>query len=63
MTVRVPRTAARRRVTPLHHEVTVRHGTVPHALTEQLTTRFADVAIEHLDVAGVTRTAGSCRSP
>jgi putative transposase len=51
------REKARRRVARLHHEVAVRRSTVLHALTKQLATRFAEVAIEDLNVAGMTRTA------
>ncbi|MFF3967881.1 RNA-guided endonuclease TnpB family protein [Streptomyces griseorubiginosus] len=51
------RAKARRRVARLHHEVAVRRSTVLHAMTKQLTTRFAEIAIEDLNVAGMTRTA------
>lgn len=51
------RDKARRRVARLHHEVAVRRSTVLHAMTKQLATRFAEVAIEDLNVAGMTRTA------
>ncbi|MET9175872.1 RNA-guided endonuclease TnpB family protein [Streptomyces misionensis] len=58
------RDKARRRVARLHHEVAVRRSTVLHALTKQLTTRFAEVAIEDLNVAGMTRTArGTLEKP
>ncbi|GAA0896537.1 hypothetical protein GCM10009574_073820 [Streptomyces asiaticus] len=51
------RAKARGRVARLHHEVAVRRSTVLHAMTKQLATRFAEVAIEDLNVAGMTRTA------
>ncbi|MFE2971878.1 RNA-guided endonuclease InsQ/TnpB family protein [Streptomyces sp. NPDC059340] len=51
------REKAQRRVARLHHEVAVRRGTVLHAMTEQLATRFAEIAVEDLNVAGMTRTA------
>ena len=58
------REKARRRVSRLHHEVTVRRSTVLHALTKQLATRFAVVAVEDLNVAGMTRTArGTLEKP
>ncbi|MFG2367978.1 RNA-guided endonuclease InsQ/TnpB family protein [Streptomyces mirabilis] len=49
------REKARRRVARLHHEVAVRRSTVLHAMTKQLATRFAEIAIEDLNVAGMTR--------
>ncbi|MER7877658.1 RNA-guided endonuclease TnpB family protein [Streptomyces solisilvae] len=58
------RAKARRRVARLHHEVAVRRNTVLRAITKQLTTRFAEVAIEDLNVAGMTRTAhGTIEAP
>ncbi|MDW8478403.1 RNA-guided endonuclease TnpB family protein [Streptomyces scabiei] len=48
---------ARQRVARLHHEVAVRRSTVLHAMTKQLATRFAEVAIEDLNVDGMTRSA------
>ncbi len=51
------RAKARRRVGRMHHEVAVRRDSALHALTKQLTTRFATVAIEDLNVAGMTRSA------
>ncbi|MFJ3673816.1 RNA-guided endonuclease InsQ/TnpB family protein [Streptomyces sp. NPDC090106] len=51
------RTKARQRVARLHHDVAVRRSTVLHAMTKQLATRFAEIAIEDLNVAGMTRTA------
>lgn len=58
------RAKARRRVARLHHEVAVRRNTALHAITKQLTTCFAEVAIEDLNVAGMTRTArGTIEAP
>lgn len=51
------RDKARRRVARLHHEVAMRRSTVLHALTKQLAIRFAEVAIEDLNVAGMTRSS------
>ncbi|MER6736579.1 RNA-guided endonuclease TnpB family protein [Streptomyces puniciscabiei] len=51
------RDKARRRVARLHHEVAVRRSTVLHALTKQLATQFAEIAVEDLNIAGMTRTA------
>ncbi|MFJ8335997.1 RNA-guided endonuclease InsQ/TnpB family protein [Streptomyces sp. NPDC094437] len=51
------REKARRRVARLHHEVAVRRSTVLHAVTKQLATRFAEVAVEDLNVAGMTSSA------
>ncbi|MEU3602693.1 RNA-guided endonuclease TnpB family protein [Streptomyces sp. NPDC006798] len=51
------RAKARRRVARLHHEVAVRRGTALHALTKILSTQFAEIAVEDLNVAGMTRTA------
>ncbi|WP_244317564.1 RNA-guided endonuclease InsQ/TnpB family protein [Streptomyces bauhiniae] len=51
------RAKARRRVGRVHHEVAVRRSTVLHALTKQLATRFAEVAIEDLHVSGMTRSS------
>ncbi|WSD71711.1 transposase [Streptomyces sp. NBC_01591] len=58
------RAKARHRVARLHHEVAVRRDTTLHAVTKQLTTRFAVVAIEDLNVAGMTSTArGTTAAP
>ncbi|WP_030416442.1 RNA-guided endonuclease InsQ/TnpB family protein [Streptomyces sp. NRRL S-1448] len=58
------RAKARRRVGRLHHEVAVRRDSALHTLTKQLTTRFATVAIEDLNVAGMTRSArGTVAAP
>jgi putative transposase len=55
---------ARRRVGRLHHEVAVRRDSALHVLTKQLTTRFAAVAIEDLNVAGMTRSSrGTLAAP
>ncbi|MEU0896848.1 RNA-guided endonuclease InsQ/TnpB family protein [Streptomyces massasporeus] len=51
------RAKANRRVARLHYEVAERRGAVLHAVTKQLATRFAEVAIEDLNVVGMTRTA------
>ncbi|MFD5426367.1 RNA-guided endonuclease InsQ/TnpB family protein [Streptomyces sp. NPDC127084] len=51
------RTKAIRRVAQLHHEVALRRATVLHGLTKKLSTRFAEVAVEDLNVAGMTRSA------
>lgn len=53
----VRRRKARQRVARLHHGVAVRRSTVLHAMTKQLATRFAEVAVEDLNVAGMTRSA------
>ncbi|GGV51338.1 transposase [Streptomyces spectabilis] len=58
------RLKARRRVGQLHHDVAVRRDTVLHAMTKQLSTRFAMVAVEDLNVAGMTRSArGTLEKP
>lgn len=60
----VRRTKARRRVARLHHEVAVRRATALHTVTKQLATRFATVAIEDLNIAGMTSSArGSTAAP
>lgn len=51
------REKARHRVARLHHELAVRRATALHALTKRLTTGFAAVAVEDLNVAGMTRSA------
>lgn len=40
-----------------HHEVAERRATTLHGLTKRLTTKFAVVAVEDLNVAGMTATA------
>ncbi|WP_406458731.1 transposase [Streptomyces sp. NBC_00876] len=58
------RTKAHRRVARLHHEVAERRDTTLHTITKQLTTRFATVAIEGLNVAGMTGSArGTTAAP
>ncbi|MGW2841861.1 RNA-guided endonuclease InsQ/TnpB family protein [Streptomyces sp. NPDC001493] len=51
------REKAKRRVGRLHHDVALRRDTALHLLTKQLTTRFATIAVEDLNVAGMTRSA------
>ncbi|WP_289009142.1 RNA-guided endonuclease TnpB family protein [uncultured Thermomonospora sp.] len=51
------REKAARRVARLHHQVAVRRATAIHELTKQLATSFEAVAIEDLNVQGMTRTA------
>ncbi|MFE3473823.1 RNA-guided endonuclease InsQ/TnpB family protein [Streptomyces bacillaris] len=51
------REKARRRVARLHHEVSVRRAGQLHGLTKRLTTSFSEVAVEDLNVAGMTRSA------
>jgi putative transposase len=47
-----------------HHELAERRATTTHTLTKQLTTRWATVAIEDLNVAGMTRSArGTIEAP
>ncbi|WBP91970.1 IS607 family element RNA-guided endonuclease TnpB [Kitasatospora cathayae] len=51
------RDKARRRVARLHHEVAVRRKSGIHELTKRLATGFAVVAVENLNVAGMTASA------
>ncbi len=51
------REKAKRRVGRLHHEVAVRRSGTIHQLTKQLATTFAVVAVEDLNVAGMTASA------
>lgn len=51
------RARAARRVGRIHHQVAVRRATVLHELTKRLATGFAAVAVEDLNVAGMTRSA------
>ncbi|MFD8789446.1 RNA-guided endonuclease InsQ/TnpB family protein [Streptomyces vinaceus] len=51
------RDRARRTVARLHHEVAVRRAGALHAVTKQLATRFAVVAVEDLNVTGMTTSA------
>lgn len=58
------REKAVRRVARLHHQVKVLRATALHELTKQLATGFEAVAIEDLNVQGMTRTAkGSVEKP
>ncbi|MEU9983729.1 RNA-guided endonuclease TnpB family protein [Streptomyces sp. NPDC050856] len=58
------REKARRRVARLHHEVAVRREGALHALTKRLATGFAVVAVEDLNVAGMTASArGTLQAP
>ncbi|MEV7123793.1 RNA-guided endonuclease InsQ/TnpB family protein [Kitasatospora griseola] len=51
------REKAKRRVGRLHHEVAVRRAGTIHQLAKQLATTFAVVAVEDLNVAGMTASA------
>lgn len=51
------REKAKKRVARLHHQVATRRATALHTLSKQLTTGFAAVAIEDLNVSGMTRSA------
>lgn len=51
------RRRAAARVGRRHHEIAQRRATTLHTLTKQLATRWATVAIEDLNVAGMTRSA------
>jgi putative transposase len=58
------REKARRRVARLHHEVAQRRAGALHQLTKRLATGFATVAVEDLNVAGMTRSArGTAGAP
>jgi putative transposase len=58
------RKGAARRVGKLHHLVGERRATALHTLTKRLTTGFEIVAIEDLNVTGITRSAkGTVESP
>ncbi|MFF7308133.1 RNA-guided endonuclease TnpB family protein [Streptomyces sp. NPDC008137] len=58
------REKARRRVARLHHKVTQRRAGALHQLTKRLATRFEVVAVEDLNVAGMTRSAkGTIEAP
>ncbi|MGW7368130.1 RNA-guided endonuclease InsQ/TnpB family protein [Streptomyces sp. NPDC054841] len=54
----VRRDKARSRVARLHHEAFVRRSTVLHAMTKQLATGFAEVAIQDLNFTGMPWSAG-----
>jgi putative transposase len=58
------RARARARLARRHHEVAQRRSGALHALTKRLTTRWAAVAVEDLNVTGMTRSArGSLAAP
>ncbi|WP_199485240.1 RNA-guided endonuclease InsQ/TnpB family protein [Actinomadura craniellae] len=58
------REKAKRRVGRAHHEVAVRRHAALHQITKRLTTGFAVVALEDLNVAGMTRSArGTVAAP
>lgn len=60
----VRREKAKRRVARLHHQVAERRAGVLHQLTKQLATGFATVAVEDLNVAGMTRSSrGTVEKP
>lgn len=58
------RRRAAARVGRRHHEITQRRATTLHTLTKHLATNWATVAIEDLNVAGMTRSArGTTENP
>src|SRR5690606_25092988 len=58
------RVKAVRRVAKLHHQVAMRRAAAIHQVTKRLAARFSTVAIEDLNVAGMTRTAkGTVEAP
>ncbi|MEV7898256.1 IS607 family element RNA-guided endonuclease TnpB [Streptomyces cyaneofuscatus] len=58
------RRKAAQRVATLHHRVAERRATYLHTLTKQLTTRYATVAIEDLNVRGMSASArGTVEQP
>lgn len=58
------RIKAARRVARLYHQVALRRGTAIHTLTKRLATGFETVAVEDLNVAGMTRSAkGTVEAP
>lgn len=60
----VRRGKAARRVGRLHHEIASRREAALHQLTKRLATRFATVAIEDLNVVGMTASAhGTVQAP
>lgn len=60
----VRRRRAAARVGKLHHLVAEQRATFLHTLTKRLTTTFARVAVEDLNVAGMTRSArGTVQEP
>lgn len=48
---------AKRRIARLHHQIAVRRVAAIHQVTKQLATRFAAVAIEDLNIRGMTSSA------
>lgn len=48
---------AKRRIAKLHHQIAVRRAAAIHQVTKQLATRFATVAIEDLNIRGMTSSA------
>ncbi|MFJ8406405.1 RNA-guided endonuclease TnpB family protein [Streptomyces microflavus] len=58
------RRKATQRVATLHHRIAERRSTYLHTLTKQLTTRYATVAIEDLNVRGMSASArGTVKQP
>lgn len=58
------REKAKRRVGRLHHEIATRRDSALHQVTKRLATGFSVVAIEDLNVAGMTRSArGTVEAP
>ncbi|MFE1333135.1 RNA-guided endonuclease InsQ/TnpB family protein [Streptomyces microflavus] len=58
------RRKAAQRVATLHHRIAERRATYLHTLTKQLTTRYATVAIEDLNVRGMSASArGTVEQP
>lgn len=58
------REKAKRRVGRLHHEVAARRASALHQVTKRLATEFAVVALEDLNVAGMTRSSrGTVAAP
>jgi len=51
------RIKAERRVAKLRHQVAVRRASTIHQVTKRLATEFATIAIEDLNIAGMTRSA------
>lgn len=58
------RERAKRRVGRIHHEVSVQRQAALHQVTKKLATRYSVVAVEDLNVAGMTRSAkGTVEEP
>ncbi|WP_331740387.1 transposase (plasmid) [Streptomyces cyaneofuscatus] len=58
------RRKAAQRVAKLHHRIAERRATYLHTLTKQLTTRYATIAIEDLNVRGMSASArGTVEQP